>query len=321
VRHFCLIIGLFIAGLAMNLARGDDFKLTTGETLSGEVLPGSANDLGVQVKVGEGKYEKVPWGSFSQEDLKQFAAKYPKMQPFIEPFIEITPEERIKKTEVDIKQPPRLQRPSGQSLFGALFSSSLGWFIVLVLYAANIYAGYEVSVFRGKSGPLVCGLSAIPILGLLAPIIFLALKVKMPQKTEEALEPPPETVPQPAAEALNPMQDGTVEHPTGLKLAHAEAQPAAPALPPATTYQRGQFTFNRRFFETKFPGFFGVIRRDADRDMILLIKSARGEYAGQRITRIAANDLHLEVHRGNASEEISIPFQEIKEIQLKHKDA
>ena len=39
------------------------------------------------------------------------------------------------------------------------------------------------------------------------------------------------------------------------------------------------------------------------------------------ISRIAANDLHLEVHRGHASEEVMIPFQEIQQIQLKHKDA
>jgi hypothetical protein len=55
--------------------------------------------------------------------------------------------------------------------------------------------------------------------------------------------------------------------------------------------------------------------------MVLLIKSARGEYLGQRIARIAQHDLHLEVHVGGASQEIMIPFQEIKEIQLKHKDA
>jgi hypothetical protein len=88
-----------------------------------------------------------------------------------------------------------------------------------------------------------------------------------------------------------------------------------------TTYQRGQFTFNRRFIETKFPGFFGVIRRDADKDMVLVIKCSRGEYIGQRISRIAANDLHLQVQRGHASEEVMIPFVEIQEIKLKHKDA
>jgi hypothetical protein len=106
-----------------------------------------------------------------------------------------------------------------------------------------------------------------------------------------------------------------------LHLAHTEAPKTASDLPPTTKYQRGQFTFNRRFFETKFPGFFGVVRRDADRDMVLVIKSARGEYVGQRISRIAANDFHLQVQRGAATEEIMIPFQDIQEIVLKHKDA
>ena len=117
------------------------------------------------------------------------------------------------------------------------------------------------------------------------------------------------------------MQAEGAEHPSALRLAHAEPDQARPAVPPTTTFQRGQFTFNRRFFETKFPGFFGVVRRDADRDMVLIIKAARGEYLGQRISRIAANDLHLQVQRGHVSEEVMIPFQEIQQIQLKHKDA
>ena len=100
-----------------------------------------------------------------------------------------------------------------------------------------------------------------------------------------------------------------------------ETEPVEPAHPPTTTFQRGQFTFNRRFFETKFPGFFSVVRRDPDRDMVLVIKSVRGQFVGQRIARIAPNDLHLQVQRGPASEEVMIPFAEIQEIQLKHKDA
>ena len=113
------------------------------------------------------------------------------------------------------------------------------------------------------------------------------------------------------------------EHPTGLKLAKSETSqmPGKAALPETVTYQRGQFTFNRRFFETKFPGFFGVVRRDADRDMLLVIKTTRGEYDGRRISRIAANDLHLEIQNGSATEEVLIPFQEIQQIRHKHKDA
>ena len=55
--------------------------------------------------------------------------------------------------------------------------------------------------------------------------------------------------------------------------------------------------------------------------MVVVIKSARGEYAGQRISRITANELHFQVDKGHASEEVMIPFIEIKQVQLKHKDA
>jgi hypothetical protein len=47
----------------------------------------------------------------------------------------------------------------------------------------------------------------------------------------------------------------------------------------------------------------------------------RGEYVATRISRIAANDMHLDVHKGGASQEVQIPFVEIQEIQLKHQDA
>jgi hypothetical protein len=170
------------------------------------------------------------------------------------------------------------------------------------------------------------------VLPFIGPIIFLSLPTTA-VPVVETWAPTPEATPAgEAAEAVNPMQAAGAEHPTGLKLAGSEPADAVKvgqfeggevpaALPPTTKFQRGQFTFNRRFFETKFPGFFGVIRRDADRDMVLVIKCSRGEYIGQRISRIAANDLHLQVQRGHATEEIMIPFVEIQEIKLKHKDA
>jgi hypothetical protein len=329
VRRFCLIVALLVGGLLTGAAYAETFKFNNGDTLTGEVLTGSANDAGVQIKVGEGKYERVPWTSFSQEDLKKFA-KAPKLAPLVEPFIEITQEEKIKKTEVNIKQPARLERPAPQSLLGALFSSGLGLFIMLLLYAANIYAGYEVSIFRARPTALVCGVSAV--LPLAGPIIFLSMPTKK-APVEETWQPTPDAAAQGAvADAVNPMQAAGADHPTGLKLAASEPSDAVKlgqfeggedkaALPPTTTYQRGQFTFNRRFIETKFPGFFGVIRRDADRDMVLVIKCSRGEYIGQRISRIAANDLHLQVQRGHATEEIMIPFVEIQQIKVQHKDA
>ena len=318
-----------MGGLLAGAAYAETYKLANGESLTGELLAGSETEAGVQIKVADGKYEKVPWGNFSQENLKKFA-KVQKLEPLVAPFIEETQEEKIKKTEPNIKQPLRLERPARQSLVGAMFSSGLGLFIVLVLYGANLYAGYEVSIFRARPAAMVCGVSAaLPLIG---PIIFLCLPTKMGPPAE-TWEPAPEVAAEGAVVgAVNPMQAEGAEHPSALKLAetqpsegvtvgHVEGGAQKPAVPATTTYQRGQFTFNRRFIETKFPGFFGVIRRDADRDMVLVIKSTRGEYIGQRVSRIAANDLHLQVQRGHATEEIMIPFVEIQEIKLKHKDA
>ena len=65
-------------GLSAGPVRADTFKLTSGETLVGDLLVTSANDAGAQIKVGEGEYKRYSWASFSQEDLKKFA-RIPKL--------------------------------------------------------------------------------------------------------------------------------------------------------------------------------------------------------------------------------------------------
>ncbi len=327
MRRFSLILSLLCWVVLAATGRGESFKLTTGQEITGELLLTSANEAGIQIKIAEGNYERVPWSNFAQEDLRKFAQN-PKLQPLVEPWVDITPEEKIKKTEVKITPPPRLERAAPQSLFGAMFSSSVGLFLVLVLYGANIYAGYEVAIFRAQPQMLVAGLSAIPLLGFAAPIAFLAMPTRL-KPTEEAPGTVVEPMAEPAAAAapaasgadpLNPMQAEGVQHPAGLKLAHEE-KPAGPKLPETVVYKRGEFTFNRRFFETKFPNFFGVVRREGDKDMLFIVKSSRGEYTAQRISRIAANDFHLLVHRGHATEEVMVPFIEIQEVRVQHKDA
>ena len=107
--------------------------------------------------------------------------------------------------------------------------------------------------------------------------------------------------------------------------AHAHApQPAAESahrLPPPTVYQRGQTTFNRRFFETKLSGFLRVIPSEAEKDMLIHIKSARGEYVGSRLSRVMPNELYLQISKGGASSDVIIPFNDISEVQIRHKDA
>ena len=233
VRRLCLIVALMLGWLLAGAAYAETFKLANGETITGELLTGSENDIGVQIKVGEGKYERVPWANFSQEDLKKFA-KVQKLEPLVEPFIEITQEEKIKKTEVNIKPPPRLERPAPHSLLGALCSSGLGLLVVVLLYAANVYAGYEISIFRARPTALVCGVSAVvPLIG---PIIFLCLPTVI-APAEETWTPAPAAAPQGAvADAVNPMQAAGAEHPTGLRLAGSA---------PANEAQAGQSTGGR----------------------------------------------------------------------------
>jgi hypothetical protein len=321
-RFICL--GWLLCGLLASIARADTFQLNDGSTLTGDIVSYDENSL--RVRLPDGNYSNpVGWTNFSQADLKKFAQD-PKMEKFASQYVEVTEEQRIQKTEVTVTQPHRLKHPASSSLFGAMLSSSVGLFVIVLLYAAGIYAAYEVALFRRRPPALVCGLAAIPGLGFLSPIIFLSLPTQARAGEEEEelhegevaapAEAPAFTVPGMAP----PAPEASVDT-GGLKLHHnAEAAPGA-ALPPTQVFQRGAFMFNRRFFETKFSGFFGIIRRDAEKDMIIIIKSARGEYSAERISRISANDLHAQVRKGQATEEVTIPFTEIQEVQLKHKDS
>lgn len=307
------LVSLFCLWLAP-LACAETFQLLDGTSVTGEVvLP--ARPEGLNIRTSPGNYQFVGWTNFTQAALQELV-KNEKIAPFAEAYVEITDEERLKKTEVQIKPPPRLERPANGSLLGALLGSSVGMFSLLLIYAANLYGAYEIALVRAYPPPLVCGIAAVaPFIG---PVIFLFLPTRMEKPAQEIVEEAP-------ADAAPPEHASMADAPPGaaqstLHLAQPEAAASA-SLPQAQVFKRGQFTFNRRFIETKFSGFFGVVRRDAEKDMLLLIKAARSDLVVNRITRIAANDMHVEVHKGGATSEIQIPFVEIQEIQLKHKDA
>lgn len=321
--HF-ICVGLLLCSLLSGIARADTFQLSNGEAVTGEVV--SFNEGGLVLRLPDNKYsDRIPWTKFNQADLKKLSEN-PKIAPLVEPFIEVSEKERMQKTAIDIKPVPRLERPADQSLIGALFSSSVGIFMLLAFYAANIYAGYEVAVFRGQPKILVCGLAAV--LPVIAPIVFLCLPTKVATSSEEGYLTEPAgsaasySVPNPEAEQAAAAAAAAEQQAAagGLHLAASQSHGGG-ALPQTQTFQRGAFTFNRRFFETKFSNFFGVVRREADKDMVMVVKAARGTYVAQRVSRITTNDMHLDVHKGTASEEVMVPFSEIQEVQLKHKDA
>jgi hypothetical protein len=305
-KKFWTILGLCFCGLLV-VVRADTFALADGTSLTGDIVKSS--DTGMMLHLPDDTYTNVLWTKFSQDALKELA-KNTKIKPLVEPFIEIPMSERPRKPEVEIQNVTRLELPPKQSLPGALASSSVGLIALLLIYAANIYAGFEIAVFRARPKALVMGVAAVlPILG---PIIFLA----MPRQVEAApVEIQAEADPATFAVAGQPPASEEIQI-TAMSSQSSSAKPDSGQI-----FKRGQFTFNRRFFETKFPGFFGAERSAADQNNILIVKSTAGQFVVERITRIAASDVHLEISLGEMRQEVMVPFADMQEIQLKPKDA
>lgn len=307
-RIFWTICGFWLCGLLVAVG-ADTFPLTDGTSVVGDVI--SYNDNGIVFRLDVDKYsQRVPWTKFSQDALK-LLANNPKLKALAEPFIETPPPNRVKKGEVKVPAVSRLELPPKRSLFGALFSSSVGLVVLLLIYGANIYAAYEIAVCRAQPMALVMGVSVVlPVLG---PIIFLAL----PRRVETT-----QAVAQPAA-AAHTFAVGGAAAPaaSGIHIVEASWQGAPPAAAPSEVqvFQRGQFTFNRRFFETKFSGYFALIRREPEKNMELTLKTGRAQHVVERITRIATNEMHVEIGQGPVKKEIMVPFAEIVEIQIKPK--
>lgn len=308
-----VLFALMTGGVSM--APGASYLLNDGATLSGE--PISINAQGVVVKTADGAFApRMGWTNFTQEALKELARE-PKAKPFVEPYLELDETETVKKPSLVIKPKAhdRLARPDPKAGMGAMFSSAISVLLFLLLYAGNLYAAFEIAIFRNYHPGLVCGIAAAaPILG---PVVFLCLPTRL-QKSHDEL----------AAESMAEHSSEEVHlaytHPGGHGSPEAEAAAAAEAeaaQPKATVYQRGQTTFNRRFFETKFSGFLRVVPGDAEKDKEIYIKSSRGEHVGCRLTRIQPNELFLQVQKGDATSDVIIPFNEIFEIQVRPKEA
>ncbi len=275
-------------------------KLVDGSTIVGRPVAFQDQFIKVALEGGENPvYTNVFWARLTQETLQQLTAN-PQAKPFANIFLDPSVERRAAvDKKIKLVVPPRLDRPQA----GSLFSSPVMLVLLLLIYAANIYAGFEIAIFRQWPPFLVAALSAV--LPLVGPVIFLAMPTKRP-KTEAAYE------------AAAPVEEEPVaveEAPVAV-----EAAPIQPAIPQPVVYPRGQFTFNRRFFETKFAGFLKMVPGENERDKVIQIKSARGEYTGQRLSKIEANELFLQIRKGTATEDVMIPFTEIFEVTVKHKD-
>ena len=312
---FLMVLGL--AGWVASPVRADSFELTDKSTVNGQ--PAYPDKNGIIIKGDDGKLsDRVPWTNFTQTALKKLS-ELPAAKPFVEPLLE--PDDEPSKQpapEITLKPVPRLPRPSPRAGLGTIFASPLSATLIFVLYLANIYAGYEVSIFRNQPSGLVCGVAAVaPVIG---PIIFLSLPTRIARTAEELADPDAaqeEFVH--AGEGAGVEQPGGVHSETHAAAPHAAAA-GAPRHPPATVYQRGQTTFNRRFFETKLSGFLRVVPSEAEKDMVVHIRSLRGEHTGHRLSKVLPNELYLQIHKGGASSDVVIPYSEIQEVQIRHKE-
>jgi hypothetical protein len=316
------IAGFWLCGL-LAAAGAESYPLADGTTVSGDVV--SFNDNGIIFRTPDDKYiDRMPWVKFSQDGLKQLA-QTPKIKPFVDPFIMPVAPARVSQPAIKVGDVSRLDRSALASLFGGLFSSGIGLLALLLIYGANLYAGYEIALFRRRPVPVVMVVSAV--LPFVGPVIFLSLPDLRETAAAEEEQMAIEAVP--AAE-VEPhrfvVPDAKPEEEIHIVAGSWQAGSSA-AAPPSQAevetevFQRGQFMFNRRFFETKFAGFFGIVRREADKNKVLQVKTPSGLIVAERITRITANDAHFEVMRGDSRQEVMVPFAEIQEVQLKHKDA
>ena len=313
-RLFQILTLACLFGFGVEQAGAAVYKLEDGSTVEGD--PISTGDEGVMFRVagGDDTTSRIPWVKFSQEALKELK-KNPKCAKYVEPFIEMDVQKKVKRKAVKIEEWPKLDRTPGKSLLGTFFTTGLGVLALLLIYAANLYAAYEISAIRAYPWPVVCGTAAVaPVIG---PIIFLCVPTRLKTHEQEAAAAEESAAAEAAALEAAIEAGGSVE---AAEAAPVE-KPATPQFPPTQRFARGQYTFNRRFIETKFAGFFTMVRRESEKDLVLLVKCGRGNYTATRIARISANDAHFQVQEGPASKEVMVPFIEIQEIVLKHKDS
>ena len=304
MRKFLIFTSLWL-GLTAGVYAAETFALADGTSLSGDIV--KFDDHDAMIHTSADTYTNIPWPQFSQDTLKQLSAN-PKYRPLAEWFIEPTAPEQASQPRISVKPVERMALPEHPSILGGLVHSSLGLFILLIVYAANLYAAFEVAVVRGKPIGAVMGLSAVlPIAG---PIIFLSQPVNAPA-TEEA--PADGTAPTgPEAGGAAPGAAAPAPGHEDIQIVSASWNPSQEEKKPQPqVFSRGKYTLNKRFLETKFAGFIGEPKGDA-LNFTMELKTLKDTIAVESIKQVGANEVILETPTG----QVTVPFGDIQEVKL-----
>ena len=334
-----------------------DYKLNSGTTITGD--PFSYSDKGVVIRSDGKTLDRMAWTNFTQEALKEFA-KNPKARQFVETLIDApVPGDGTGGAEPIVAEMPVSKRPPAKwnkeigppklpdspGLIGGMFGTGIGWLSLFVVYAATIYAGYEVSLYRRRPKNLVMGLAAIPLVGIFSPITFLIMPgIKTEDETKLNSV---ELAAQQAKEGHKPEEKKGYElgknknkpasaKPVATAKPGGHAAPAAPAPSPVkapvapgapaaaaslepVVYRRGETNINKRFIETKFAGFFKLAPGPAERDMWLVwLTATGGEYWSKRVVSISQTEIVVNCPQENGgSLDQTLQLVEIQEIHLR----
>ncbi len=313
-----LALLLWLSGAAWT----EEYKLADGSTIDGAISSLDDNGVVFRLRVTGTFSPRIPWSRFSQDALNMMSGDQ-RARPYVEPFIEIPPEAKPKPKPIVIKDVPRVERPAGRPSFFTSFTTPLGLTILGLLYLSNLLAGYEVAHYRNRPVAAVCGVSAL--LPLAGPLIFLASpSVEIEGgAAAEADDAGPGVAEAGAKGATSRRITGKAPAPSagGLKVAAVAGEKAATVVKgQPKIYSRGEHTINRRFIETQFSGFFRVVPTTAEKDLVLVFKTAKEELVAKRISRISSNEVFIQMLAGGGTKEESVAFAEIAQIQVRHKD-
>lgn len=292
---------LFVSGWA------EEFELFDGTIYRGQLV--AADEEGFVVRQDNGSFSpRTDWAKLTDESLSRLANDE-RARPFVEIFIAPPePVERPAARPIRTNPQPRAERPDdvGKGWLKALTTPG-GLFLLGVLFLVNLFVGYQVALFKWQPTPLVCGLSAVlPVIG---PIIFLVMPKNVPEEEVSATE---EAV---AQAVLNVADSGpSMVQQMGLRTGSKKGGEDSEY---PKVFKRGEFTFNRRFFETQFPTFFRVVTSEADKNLVLELDCARGIVLANRISRISQNEVHVKTTSGD---ERPIEFAGINQVTLRVKD-
>jgi hypothetical protein len=100
-----------------------------------------------------------------------------------------------------------------------------------------------------------------------------------------------------------------------IEAAQAAAEGRDLSVPKDEVFARGKFTFNKRFFETRFADFFGTVRRGDHKFEYMVIKTAKEQIVADRITRVTPTEVHVNAVRGAAGE-AGVKFADLHEVRL-----